>query len=177
MGLVFFISGAALNKIIEPVYFSSVLVGEHFDEEHLSRALFGRISDFESLSEEFHLNQPYISSFSFSKIPMVGKSPKHGFCWVEGWSDIELIDQRTGRLRLTRNDSASFSKLAKCRKSERIRKLYEFTYGDLKASALPYQETKSAISKLLEHKGHGTQVQSSRELDNFSLNSVNLSSI
>lgn len=169
------VQGAALNTILEPVYFSSVLVGEHFDEEHLSRALFGRISDIENLSKEFKLSQPYISSFSFSKIPVVRNPPKHGFCWVEGWSDIEQIDQKTGKL--TQNDSTIISKLAKCMKFVRIWRLYEFTYGDFKAFPLPYQETKSVISKLLERKGHGTQVQSSHELDNFSLNSVNLSSI
>lgn len=156
---------------MEPVYFSSILVGEHFDEEHLSRALFGRISDIKNLPQGYRLNQPYISSFSFSKIPIAEKAPKYGFCWVERWSEIELINQRTGKLTSNNNsnkNSASVSKLSKCEMFKRIVKLRPITYGDLKDSAIPYQKGKFVMDELLKGKGHGARLESSYELDNFS---------
>lgn len=51
--------GSLLDSIIGPLYLSSIVVGEHFDQHSLDRALYGRISDIKAIHSYFP-HQPSI---------------------------------------------------------------------------------------------------------------------
>ncbi|KAL1921593.1 uncharacterized protein VTP21DRAFT_11309 [Calcarisporiella thermophila] len=93
---------AIVNLVIEPVYLTTIVVGEMFDEPSLTRALSGRIKGIQDLPIEFKVNCPRILStnahFESSKDSIEGKHPdltlttsNTALCWVTGWPSPQVL--------------------------------------------------------------------------------------
>ena len=58
------VQGALLSLYIEPVYFSSITIGSQFNEGHLKRAVYERVSKIEGLRATYYVNEPSLYSVS-----------------------------------------------------------------------------------------------------------------
>ena len=55
------IQGSRLSIFVEPIYFSSIILGSLYHGDHLSRAMYQRISNIEDLPPLYTLNKPLLS--------------------------------------------------------------------------------------------------------------------
>ncbi|XP_008838657.1 double-stranded RNA-specific editase 1 isoform X4 [Nannospalax galili] len=55
------IQGSLLSIFVEPIYFSSIILGSLYHGDHLSRAMYQRISNIEDLPPLYTLNKPLLS--------------------------------------------------------------------------------------------------------------------
>lgn len=90
--------GSLLTLYIEPIYFKSMTMGSLFNEQHLTRAVYNRISGLASLPEPFVTNLPLLYGVStpLSRVP--SKSPSVSLNWAWGDKIIEILDTKTGKL-------------------------------------------------------------------------------
>lgn len=61
------IQGSLLSIFVEPIYLSSIILGSLYHGDHLSRAMYQRISNIEDLPPLYTLNKPLLSG----KYPIV----------------------------------------------------------------------------------------------------------
>lgn len=50
-----------MSYFSEPIYFSSIILGSLYHADHLSRAMYQRITELEDLPQPFNLNRPLLS--------------------------------------------------------------------------------------------------------------------
>lgn len=50
-----------MSYFTEPIYFSSIILGSLYHADHLSRAMYQRITEIEDLPQSFSLNRPLLS--------------------------------------------------------------------------------------------------------------------
>lgn len=50
-----------MSYFTEPIYFSSIILGSLYHADHLSRAMYQRITEIEDLPQSFCLNRPLLS--------------------------------------------------------------------------------------------------------------------
>lgn len=55
------VQGSLLSIFVEPIYFSSIILGSLYHGDHLSRAMYQRISNIEDLPPLYTLNKPLLS--------------------------------------------------------------------------------------------------------------------
>ena len=58
------VQGSLMSYFMEPIYFSSIILGSLYHADHLSRAMYQRIADIEDLPQQFTLNRPLLSGQS-----------------------------------------------------------------------------------------------------------------
>lgn len=93
------IQGALLSLYIEPIYFKSMTIGSLFNEQHLTRAVYSRISGIANIPEPFVANLPLLHGVSDPIQRVAGKSPVLSINWAWGDKAIEVIESRTGKLK------------------------------------------------------------------------------
>lgn len=69
------IQGALLSIFVEPIYFSSIILGSLYHGDHLSRAMYQRISNIEDLPPLYTLNKPLLSGKYRLVRPSIRLSP------------------------------------------------------------------------------------------------------
>ena len=92
------VQGSLLSLYVEPIYFKSVIVGAMYHEQHLTRALYTRISGITDLPESYLPNLPLLHGVSKPPSRVPKKSPTLSVNWSWGDRDVEVVNCRTGKL-------------------------------------------------------------------------------
>ncbi|XP_021112062.1 double-stranded RNA-specific editase 1 [Heterocephalus glaber] len=172
------IQGSLLSIFVEPIYFSSIILGSLYHGDHLSRAMYQRISNIEDLPPLYTLNKPLLSGISNAEARQPGKAPNFSVNWTVGDSTIEIINATTGKDELGRA-----SRLCKhalyCRWMRvhgkvpphllRTRILKPTTYHESKLAAREYQAAKARLFTAFIKAGLGAWVEKPTEQDQFLL--------
>uniref|UniRef100_A0A8C5Y6R5 Adenosine deaminase RNA specific B1 n=1 Tax=Microcebus murinus TaxID=30608 RepID=A0A8C5Y6R5_MICMU len=96
------VQGSLLSIFVEPIYFSSIILGSLYHGDHLSRAMYQRISNIEDLPPLYTLNKPLLSGISNAEARQPGKAPNFSVNWTVGDSAIEVVNATTGKDELGR---------------------------------------------------------------------------
>lgn len=177
------LQGSLLGQLVEPVYLDSLVLGSLYHGDHLSRAMYSRVSPI-SASEEiktpFRLNRPMLSGISNPESRQPGKAPNSSVNWCVGDLALEVVNPMTGRTEQDHN-----SRLCK----QALFKLYSEiagglphlvppteppapapkTYGEAKALYADYQATKQELFQTFQKVGLGAWVRKPQEVDQFEL--------
>ena len=146
------LQGALLSLYMEPVYLKSIIVGSLFQEQHLLRAVYTRISGVQGMPEQFTPTLPLLHQLSSSPPRVAHKSPSTSYNWTWGDADVEVVHCKTGKL-----DACVPSRLSKQLLFERFVELWD---------EFAPQSVKSASVKLLPEavqKGQQASVESEIE--------------
>lgn len=107
------IQGALLSKLIEPIYLSSVILGEKFDRKHMERALYGRIdTEVIELPKGFNISKPKLMQVSVTKAKPAPYSPNHSINWNGQSEDVEMIESTSGRT-IGKDKTKKYSRISK----------------------------------------------------------------
>ncbi|KAI0983031.1 hypothetical protein GJ496_008887 [Pomphorhynchus laevis] len=180
------IQGSLLSCYIEPVYLSSVIVGNLFHADHLRRALYGRIENHVPvLPANYKMCKPLLARVSYSLPRLPRKAPFTSFIWYEG-VDVdnpiqEVINAESGNL-----ENGEMSQFARCSLFALWKKLKyvlpmqksicteaiqninsHLLYADSKLLSTDYAEAKNAVSKAFAKAGLGIWVSKPCEQDLF----------
>ncbi|XP_010634728.1 double-stranded RNA-specific editase 1 isoform X1 [Fukomys damarensis] len=172
------IQGSLLSVFVEPIYFSSIILGSLYHGDHLSRAMYQRISNIEDLPPLYMLNKPLLSGISNAEARQPGKAPNFSVNWTVGDSTIEIINATTGKDELGRA-----SRLCKhalyCRWMRvhgkvplhllRTKITKPTTYHESKLAAREYQAAKTRLFTAFIKAGLGAWVEKPTEQDQFLL--------
>ncbi|XP_064135635.1 double-stranded RNA-specific editase 1 isoform X2 [Loxodonta africana] len=172
------IQGSLLSIFVEPIYFSSIILGSLYHGDHLSRAMYQRIANIEGLPPLYILNKPLLSGISNAEARQPGKAPNFSVNWTVGDSAIEVINATTGKDELGRA-----SRLCKhalyCRWMRvhgqvptnllRSKITKPNIYHESKLVAKEYQAAKECLFRAFIKAGLGAWVEKPTEQDQFSL--------
>lgn len=137
------LQGALLSLYIEPVYLKSIIIGSLFQEQHLLRAVYSRISGVQGLPEHFTATLPLLHAVSTPPTRVAQKSPTKSFNWTWGDTEVELVNCKTGRL-----DERVPSRLCKQLLFEQFMDLWDNLSPDsLKSSVIEHKLLPEAVVK------------------------------
>ena len=92
------IQGSLLSLFLDPIYYKSVIIGAMYNEHHLTRALYTRVSGISNLPEPYLPNLPLLHGVSNPPPRVPTKSPTLSVNWTWGDRDVEVVNSRTGKL-------------------------------------------------------------------------------
>ncbi|XP_036622964.1 double-stranded RNA-specific editase 1 [Trichosurus vulpecula] len=172
------IQGSLLSLFVEPIYFSSIILGSLYHGDHLSRAVYQRISDIEELPPLYTLNRPLLSGISNAEARQPGKAPNFSVNWTVGDPNLEIINATTGKDEMGRASrlckQALYSRWlrihAKLSSNMRTKISKPHLYHECKQGAMEYQSAKESLFKAFLKAGLGAWVEKPIEQDQFSLN-------
>ena len=78
------LQGSLLSHWLRPVYFSSITIGSKFHPDHVTRALYGRISCDMTLPPHYRLNCPPLLATTSPEARQPSKAQDHSVNWVSG---------------------------------------------------------------------------------------------
>ena len=92
------VQGSLLSLYVDPIYYKSVIVGAMYHEQHLTRAVYTRISGISNLPDPYIPNLPLLHGVSDPPSRVPNKSPNHSVNWSWGDREVEVVNARTGKL-------------------------------------------------------------------------------
>lgn len=156
------IQGALLATYIEPVYLSTIILGELLVPVHIERALYGRIEkEIKDLPLRYHLNYPKIFQVKKSVVKLLDQaSPIHSINWNYHCRDVEIVNCTNGQLlfehQTMANESSRISKHAFLRQYIKMaEKLYlnqipnDYVSAKLKSKSYKVRRKKKCLSRFL----------------------------
>ncbi|XP_042260832.1 double-stranded RNA-specific editase 1-like isoform X1 [Thunnus maccoyii] len=169
--------GSLMSYFTEPIYFSSIILGSLYHADHLSRAMYQRITEIEDLPQSFSLNRPLLSGISNAEARQPGKAPNFSVNWTVGDQGLEVINATTGKDDLGRPSRlckhALYSRWIRlhCKLSctLRIRTVRPSSYHEAKQAALEYHSAKQTLFRAFHKAGLGAWVKKPIEQDQFAL--------
>ena len=93
--------GSLLSLYIDPIYFTSIIIGSAFNKEHLQRAINKRVDAIENLPKPFEVKQLLTFSVPVSMADRDKKSHSCSLNWSLG-DDAELVDCNTGQQHISK---------------------------------------------------------------------------
>ena len=168
--------GALLSKIMEPVYISSVVIGdsELFHHGHIARGICCRLTcDPASQLEVSHPRLLVVSNAPSRETFTDNARPDVSLHWTIGMDDPEQLNVSTGCLASGQPALICKRKLLEsfyflCR-AAKIDLAADTPYCVIKATAEEYQRKKEQLYSELEGRRFGRWVKKPPEVDNFSL--------
>ncbi|XP_061173259.1 double-stranded RNA-specific adenosine deaminase-like [Saccostrea echinata] len=167
------LQGALLSLFVEPIYLSSITLGQLFSDGHMSRAMCCRVDRDEralvGLPPGYKLHHPYLGCVTrLDDVRIVDKSRALSINWNAADDTVELTDGTHGKT--IRN---SRSRLCK-------RSLFQFftktsdsnldrTYREAKNMAEAYQTAKDVFESTMSGYWYGEWVKKPPEIDLFYL--------
>lgn len=149
------IQGSLLSVFIDPVYFKSITVGCLFNEEHLTRAVYTRISTITNLPETFTPNLPLLQGNLVPTQRVPTKSPDKSVNWTWGDSELEVVNARTGKL-----DDSVPSRLCKQLLYENFLALWDsLSTQEMKSSVVENKLIPESVTSCPSVKSHDHPVQ------------------
>ena len=119
------LQGSLLTHYIEPIYLKSITVGQLFNYDHLTRALYTRVCNLSSLPDSFIVNYPLLLGISKPPRRNVAKPSSLSLNWSWGDSAIEIVNSRTGKV-----DDTKPSRLCKQCFYDHFLRLWDMLPGD-----------------------------------------------
>lgn len=92
------VQGSLLSLYIDPIYYKSIIIGAMYHEQHITRALYTRVSGISNLPEPYLPNFPLLHGVSDPPSRVPTKSPNMSVNWSWGDHDVEMVNSRTGKL-------------------------------------------------------------------------------
>jgi len=167
-------AGALLSLLVEPVYWSTIVIGSLYHRDHITRAAFGRIKlDRDSLPVGYRLNQLRLSPVSQPETRLPQKAPQYAVNWLADSDNMEVINTLTGK-----QYSGEASRLCKAEMFRLFAETWnqlnsgqEFPpiYIDVKKMADDYQAAKITLYKAFRAANLGCWMERPVEEDNFLL--------
>ncbi|XP_037618090.1 double-stranded RNA-specific editase 1-like isoform X1 [Sebastes umbrosus] len=169
--------GSLMSYFTEAIYFSSIILGSLYHGDHLSRAMYQRITEIEDLPQSFNLNRPLLSGISNSEARQPGKAPNFSVNWTVGDQGLEVINATTGKDDLGRPSRlckhALYSRWMRlhCKlcSTLRIRTVRPGSYHEAKQAAAEYHGAKQTLFRAFHKAGLGAWVKKPIEQDQFAL--------
>uniref|UniRef100_A0A3Q1GK80 Adenosine deaminase RNA specific B1a n=1 Tax=Acanthochromis polyacanthus TaxID=80966 RepID=A0A3Q1GK80_9TELE len=142
--------GSLMSYFTEPIYFSSIILGSLYHADHLSRAMYQRITEIEDLPQSFSLNRPLLSGKSLFQTSE---------CVIFFLAFLTVVC-------LQMNPGVHVLQLAP---TLRIRTVRPNSYHDAKQAAVEYHSSKQTLFRAFYKAGLGAWVKKPIEQDQFAL--------
>ncbi|MEQ2295778.1 Double-stranded RNA-specific editase 1 [Ameca splendens] len=167
-----------MTYFTQPIYFSSIILGSLYHADHLSRAMYQRLTEIEVLPPSYSLNKPLLSGISNTEARQPGKAPSFSVNWTVGDQGLEVINGNTGKDDLGRPSRLCKHALytrwmdlhSKLSSTLLIQTVQPRSYHEAKQAAVEYHLAKQALFRVFHKAGLGAWVKKPVEQDQFSLN-------
>ncbi|CAF0742208.1 unnamed protein product [Rotaria sordida] len=169
------LQGALLSVLIEPIYYTSIIIGSLYHSEHIRRALFARIENLvKNIPTPYGLRRPFISGVSSPEMRTTSRAPNHAFIWNCVDQKCEIVDTLGGLT--TSRESSFISKAVLFQQWLTLMRQIKLDtvptiYCDAKQLEANYQTAKIEINKAFQKGGFGLWIIKPHEQDEFDLSS------
>ncbi|XP_067936814.1 double-stranded RNA-specific adenosine deaminase-like [Watersipora subatra] len=167
------VQGTLLSDLIEPIYITSLVLGQLFNPGYLSRALCCRIGENPlPKSSRFHLEHIRIDRTSETLPRSTAKSKPVSLNWAGYDNHVELLTAETGTIIPLSSDESGSSESRLCKKSlfamyNQLRNQEPLYYQEAKDKITDYKEVKGILYQRFFDNGLGRWLQKPLETNMF----------